>query len=199
MRFLVACVLVTLGFSGSALEAAEPTPLSVVQALMDAESETDLELAVSLFAEDAVIVNVTGAAVGGAALERFLETDMWVHDKFVLEDVSVERNRVAWSKSIDDPFYRNIGVAPVRFALLADVRNGKIESIVAHVPPADIQRIDLACRQRTSEPQIYGRPCSKFVELITAQAEVATIWAGRQRAKGAQEGSQEGAQEGSQE
>src|SRR5262249_396640 len=39
---------------------AEPSPLSVVQALMDAEHETDLELALSLFAKDAVIMNVTG-------------------------------------------------------------------------------------------------------------------------------------------
>jgi hypothetical protein len=180
MRCLIPCVVAALGLSGGHLNAAEPAPLSVIEALMDAETATDLDLAVSLFADDAVIVNVTGARIAGAALERFLETDMWVHDTFVLENVSVERNRVTWSKPVDDPFYRNIGVAPVRFALLADISNGKIGSIVAHVPPDHIRRIDAACRQRSPEPQIYGQPCSRFVELITAQAAAATRWQGPQ-------------------
>src|SRR4029453_5866089 len=52
--------------------AAEPSPLSVVQALMDAEHETDLELALSLFAKDAVIVNVIGDTIESAQLPRFL-------------------------------------------------------------------------------------------------------------------------------
>jgi hypothetical protein len=55
----------------------EPSPLSVVQALMDAERETDLELALSLFSKDAIIVNVVGDKILSAQLPRFLELDMW--------------------------------------------------------------------------------------------------------------------------
>jgi hypothetical protein len=150
-----------------------PEPLSVVQALMDAEGETDLELAVSLFAADAVIVNVAGRRTAGAELRHLLELDMWMHESFALEQTRVEGNRVAWSRSITAGFYEHIGVAPVRFAFSADVRNGKIQSIVAHVPPEEIARIETACRHRTPEPPIYGRPCSEFVEFIRAEAAFA--------------------------
>ena len=121
---------------------------------MDAERDTDLELALSLFSGDAVIVNVAGDQIGSTQLPRFLELDMWLNESFELEQVSVERNRVAWSKPITAPFYEHIGVAPIRFAFVADVRNGKIKSIVAHMPFDEIARIEGACRERTPEPKI---------------------------------------------
>src|SRR5262249_27307479 len=83
---------------------AEPGPLSVVQALMDAEHETDLELALSLFAKDAGIVNVVGDTIESAQLRRFLELDMWLNESFALEQATVERNRVTWTKAITAPF-----------------------------------------------------------------------------------------------
>src|SRR5262249_10083407 len=150
------------------------SPLSVVQALMDAESETDLELALSLFAKDAVIVNVTGDAIDSAQLPRFLELDMWLNESFALEQAAVERNRVTWTKPITAPFYEHIGVAPVRFAFAAEVRNGKISAIVAHVPLAEIVRIETACGRETPEPRIYDKPCSAFIRRIAAHSAFAT-------------------------
>jgi len=152
----------------------EPSPLSVVQALMDAEGETDLELALSLFTNDAFIVNVVGDRTVSAQLPRFLELDMWLNESFELGHATVERNRVAWTKPITAPFYEHIGVAPIRFAFSADVRNGKIRSIVAHMPPDEIARIEDACRQRTPEPRIYGNTCSTFVERIKVESAFAT-------------------------
>jgi hypothetical protein len=89
--------------------------------------------------------------------------------------------RFTWSRSIDAPFYRDIGVAPIRFRMMADVSHGKITSIVALVPPDDIHRIDAACRRRPVEPQIYGRPCSEFVRLIRTHAKSAEIPSERPR------------------
>ena len=161
--------------------AAEPSPLSVVQALMDAERETDLELALSLFAKDAVIVNVIGDTIESAQLPRFLELDMWLNDSFALEQAAVERNRVTWTKTITAPFYERIGVAPIRFAFAADVRNGKINSIVAYVPLEEIVRIEAACGRQTPEPRIYDKPCSAFIQRIAAQSAFATAAATRDR------------------
>ena len=161
--------------------AAEPSPLSVVQALMDAERETDLELALSLFAKDAVIVNVIGDTIESAQLPRFLELDMWLNDSFALEEAAVERNRVTWTKSITAPFYERIGVAPIRFAFAADVRSGKINSIVAYVPLEEIVRIEAACGRQTPEPRIYDKPCSAFIQRIAAQSAFATAAATRDR------------------
>jgi hypothetical protein len=160
---------------------AEPSPLSVVQALMDAERETDLELALSLFAKDAVIVNVIGDTIESAQLPRFLELDMWLNESFALEQAAVERNRVTWTKAITAPFYEHIGVAPIHFAFAADVRNGKINSIVAHVPLAEIVRIETACGRQTPEPRIYDKPCSAFIQRLAAQSAFATTAAARDR------------------
>jgi hypothetical protein len=160
---------------------AEPSPLSVVQALMDAERETDLELALSLFAKDAVIVNVIGDTIESAQLPRFLELDMWLNESFALEQAAVERNRVTWTKAITAPFYEHIGVAPIHFAFAADVHNGKINSIVAHVPLAEIVRIETACGRQTPEPRIYDKPCSAFIQRLAAQSAFATTAAARDR------------------
>jgi hypothetical protein len=151
-----------------------PSPLSVVQALMDAEAKIDLKLATSLFADDAVIVNVAGAKSSGAELRRFIETDMWLRESFALEQATVEPDRVIWSQSITAEFYRNIGVDPVRFVFSANVRDGKIQSIVAHVPSDDIARIESSCRRQTPEPLIYGRPCSEFIQFMKAETAFAT-------------------------
>jgi hypothetical protein len=171
----LSAVLVLAASIGSGrANAAEPNPLSVVQALMDAEQETDLELALSLFARDAVIVNVTGDMIESAQLSRFLELDMWLNDSFALEEAAVERNLVTWSKSVTGPFYEQLGVAPIRFAFAADVRNGKINSIVARVPIDDIVRIEAACGREKPEPNVYGETCSAFTQRLAAHSAFAT-------------------------
>ena len=174
LSVLLAVVALTAAVGPAPADEIEPSPLSVVQALMDAERDTDLELALSLFSRDAVIVNAAGDQIGSAQLPRFLELDMWLNESFELEQVSVERNRVAWSKPITAPFYEHIGVAPIRFAFVADVRNGKIKSIVAYMPFDEIARIEGACRERTPEPKIYGNPCSTFLQRIKAESTFAT-------------------------
>src|SRR5262245_13903543 len=179
---VLSAVLALTASSGAArANGAEPSPLSVVQALMDAERETDLELALSLFAKDAVIVNVIGDTIESAQLPRFLELDMWLNDSFALEQAAVERNRVTWTKSITAPFYERIGVAPIRFAFAADVRSGKINSIVAYVPLEEIVRIEAACGRQTPEPRIYDKPCSAFIQRIAAHSAFATTAATRDR------------------
>jgi hypothetical protein len=88
---------------------------------------------------------------------------------------------VTWTKSITGPFYEHIGVAPIRFAFAADVRNGKIDAIIAHVPLAEIVRIEEACGRQTPEPRIYDKPCSAFIQRIAAHSAFATTAATRDR------------------
>jgi hypothetical protein len=106
---------------------------------------------------------------------------MWLNESFALEQATVERNRVTWTKAITAPFYEQIGVAPIRFAFAADVRNGKINSIIAHVPLEEIVRIEAACARQTPEPRIYDNPCSAFIQRIAAQSAFATPAAARDR------------------
>jgi hypothetical protein len=151
--------------------AGAPPPLTTVQALMDAEQAFDLDRALSLFADDAVIVNAAGVTTAGAEkLTRFLEEDMWFNDSFELEQPVVDHNQVSWTEAVSEDFYRRLGVAPVHFAFTATVDQGKIELIVAHVPPQEITRIEAACR-RATKPMIDGRPCTEYVRYLRLQAD----------------------------
>jgi ketosteroid isomerase-like protein len=147
---------------------AEPDPFSVVQALMDAQSAIDPDAALALFADDAVIVNVTGDKFAGDDLRRFVQTDTWANDRFAMESPRLHGDKVVWTKSVTAGFYQHLGIAPVQFAFEATVRAGRITSINAYFPPWEIARIEQACRARAIEPLIYGRPCSEFVRGIKA-------------------------------
>ncbi len=161
-RFAITAAAV-LFISIPVARAGDDAPLSIVQSLMDAERVFDLDRALSLFADDAVIVNAAGATTAGAEnLRHFLDEDMRFNDSLALDQPAVDHNRVSWTESTSADFYRKLGVAPVRFSFTAIVDRGKIESIVAHVPPEEIARIEAAC-QSTIEPEIYGRPCSQLI------------------------------------
>ena len=144
--------------------AGDVAPLSIVQALMDAERAFDLDRALSLLANDAVIVNAAGATTAGTEnLRRFLYEDMWSNNSFELQQPIVDHNQVSWTELLSADFYSKLGVAPVRFAFTALVDQRKIELIVAHVPPEEIDRIEAAC-QRT--PVIYTPPCSEHIRYL---------------------------------
>jgi hypothetical protein len=61
------------------------------------------------------------------------------------------------------------------------VRNGKINSIIAHVPLEEIVRIEAACGRQTPEPRFYDNPCSAFIQRLAAQSAFATTAAARDR------------------
>jgi hypothetical protein len=151
--------------------AGEGDPLSTMQALKDAERAFDLDRALSLFADDAVIVNAAGATTAGMEnLRQFLDEDMGFNDSFELNQPVVDHNQVSWTESVSADFYRKLGVAPVRFVFTAIVNQRKIELIAAHVPLEEIGRIE-AARRRTTEPVIYGRPCSQYIRYLRHQTD----------------------------
>ena len=140
--------------------------------LMEVETVGDVTAALSLFADDAIIVNVVGQAFAGQNLKLFVTQDIAAHDQFMMEAPQVRGDTVGWSKSITAGFYAALGVAPLRFVFEATVRSGKIKSIVAHLPASEIARIETACRARTPEPMIYAQPCAEFVRQLKAHTRL---------------------------
>ena len=147
-------------------------PLSVVQALMDAERAANLDAAMALFAADAFILNVTGwKTADREELKWFINTEIWVREDFALNHHRVAGNRVTWDEAAAESFYQGIGVAPVQFVFEATIKSGKIKSIIAHLPAGEIARISKACGAQAKEPLIHGRPCSEFVQLVEAHTK----------------------------
>jgi hypothetical protein len=149
-----------------------PEPLSVLTKLMELETVGDVKAALSLFADDAIIVNVVGLAFAGQGLKLFVAQDIAAHDQFMIEEPRIKGDKVAWTKSVTGGFYATLGVAPVRFAFEAKVGNGKIQSIVAYVPASEIARIEKACRAQKWEPLIYEQPCDEFVRKLKAHTQL---------------------------
>jgi hypothetical protein len=174
MKPFALILVASLIVANVAARAGDPDPLSTVQALVDAEQSFDIDRAMSLFADEAVIVNAAGAIITGADdLKRFLDEDMWYNGSVVLQHTEVNGNRVSWTESVSADFYRELGVAPVRFAFTAVVEDGKIDSIIAYVPRDEIARIEAACGRSAAEPLIDMRPCSEFIRYLKSQANAA--------------------------
>jgi ketosteroid isomerase-like protein len=172
MKLMRCCVIALLAVFISARHAdnAEPDPLSVVKALIDAERATNLDAAIALFADDAFVLNAVGWKTADRnELRWFINMEIRMRDDFELNNLQVNGDVVSWTEAAMAPFYKRIGVAPVQFAFEATIQRGKITSIVAHLPVGEIARITEACQAKAKEPLIHGRPCSEFVQLAEAR------------------------------
>lgn len=181
--WLAGVLLISLG--AGATSGTEPNPIAVVRALMDAESVANLDGAIALFADDAFIVNVTGwKTADRQELKWFINTEIWLREDFLLDHPQVEGNTVSWAEPVAAAFYKSIGVAPVQFAFEAVVQNGKITSMIAHLPTREIARIREACETQSKDPLIHDRPCSEFVQLIEAHTRDHSSAAKAQESRG---------------
>lgn len=161
--------LLAVFVSAGGTRGAEPDPLPVVQALVEAQRVANLDAAIALFADDAFILNVMGFKTADRnQLKWFISTEIWLRDDFRLANPRVDGHRVSWTEAATAPFYKSIGVAPVQFAFEATIQGAKITSIVAHLPVGEIARIREACKVQPSEPLINVMPCSEFVQLVEA-------------------------------
>jgi hypothetical protein len=169
--WLTLAVLATNGV-GVARSAEADAP-ALVAALMAAERRTDLDGAMALFADDAVITNATGWRLTKRdELRWFINSEIWLRDTFDLNEVEAHGNWVTWIEMAAGAFYQDIGVAPVRYAFEAEVKNGHLTSIVSYIPTQEIKRIAAACKATKVTPRIHDRPCGEFVKLIEAHTNV---------------------------
>jgi hypothetical protein len=166
------CTVLAASVDTASVVGPEPDPLSVVQAMMDAERAANLDAAMALFAADAFILNVTGwKTADREELKWFINTEIWMREDFALNHHRVAGNRLTWDEAAAESFYQGIEVAPVQFVFEATIKSGKIKSIIAHLPVGEIVRIGKACRAQAKEPLIHGRPCSEFVQLVEAHTK----------------------------
>ena len=151
---------------------AEPDASALVHALIEAERRSDLDGALALFADHAVVTNATGWRITQRdELRWFINTEIWLRDKFDLDQLEAHGNHATWTEAAAGTFYQTIGVAPVRFAFEAEVEDGRITSIVSHIPAREIRRIAAACKAAKVAPHIHQRSCTQFIKLIKAHTK----------------------------
>jgi hypothetical protein len=164
MRILIGLAAVWLvAAAGSAVTGWGQDPLVVLEKLAAAERSIDVDAALTLFADDAAIVNVTGRKFSGSELKSFVEETIWRGDGFAIESPRAQGDAAAWTQAVTANFYESLGVGPVTFAFKAAFEKGKIKCIIAYFPSTEITRIEKACRAQDPNPLIYGGECSAFV------------------------------------
>jgi hypothetical protein len=159
-------------------EAQETDPLSVVQRLNAAVKAGDVEAAVALFADDAVIVNTRGRRTEGkAAIRAFWRATIAegasAPSTPTAANSTIAGDKITRTRGVTTDYYRKLGVAPLTHGNEATVRDGKITRYFNYIPHAEIDRLEKAC----AAPQaagllIYGREsCAEYVQRARANTD----------------------------
>ncbi len=147
-RFRIAILGAALFLSASSLPAAyaQPTdPLSVVTASETAVNAHDVEAALALFADDAVVKTPFNVYVGRDQIRRFLQGAVAqnVQDE-PFGSPRVAGDTVNWAGKVSYDEWRKLGVAPLETLTEAVVQGGKIRTLSAEFTPEAAERLQAA-------------------------------------------------------
>jgi hypothetical protein len=169
----------SLGLAGS--QAQQSNPVSVIATLFEARNSADYDLALALFDDDSVIINVVGARfTGRAKIKEFLRSVDGRARSYEIDGVRAGSDVVTWTEAITSQDYEKLGVAPVQVAKEAVIRDGKIKSLVTHFPPSSLAKFEKACEQEGCETPkaegvlFFGQPCLKFLRNAWTQTRSVT-------------------------
>ena len=131
-------------------------PMTVVQALNDASNSNDLERAVGLFAEDAVIRQIppppppsSGVWTGQQEIRAWFEPQLQ-NFRVDSQNIQVDGERVTWDASVSGDMVRQMGLDTADVKAEAIVKDGKITSFVVTQTPESVSKM-LAVMERGAQ------------------------------------------------
>jgi hypothetical protein len=183
----VACAFVALtvgaGPGRAESQAGQAEPVSLIATLFEAQRSADYDLALALFDDDSVIINVVGARFTGRdKLKEFLQSVDGLGNNQKAEGVRGASATVTWTEAITSQDYEKLEIAPVRVAKEAVVRNGKIALLVAYFPPSSLAKFEKVCEQEGCEAPkaegvlFFGYPCIRFLARAWTQTRTVITW-----------------------
>lgn len=140
--------LALLGPSAQA-QTTEAEPQFLVEAVYDSVEVGDIDSAIGLLADDAVLT-VLPAPDGqdDAAFVGKDEIGAWYEGLYAdnphaeFHDVTVTDNRATWKAEWWGDFFRSIDLAPAQFEGVAIIQNGKISSMIWANTPEYVERMN---------------------------------------------------------
>ena len=164
---LIPILLLSSISASYALDARNPDPVSVVAAAFAVQNVGNVDAAVALYSDDALITNTRGRAMpaGKEGVRRFHEGNRGANVQFSLGSNPVaEGDKVKFLTTTTIEFFEKVGLGPVEVENIVIVDGNKIKSFLPYFPLRAVARIDLACRERGADVPFFGRPCSEFVD-----------------------------------
>jgi hypothetical protein len=166
-RSLVLGIALALGLPqvAGAQPAPPSDPLSVFGAYVRALSAGDVEGALALFAEDAVLTitppppGTSGHWEGKAEIREQL---IYGRENSVRSEPmgapQIEGNKVTVRLKVTNKFFVEWGVAPVQFTAEAVIENGKLKSFTNTMDPSERERVAAAARayEQAQSAQLPG-------------------------------------------
>jgi hypothetical protein len=150
-----------------ALDARHPDPVSVVAAAFAVQNVGNVDAAVALYTDDALITNTRGKPMptGKEGVRHFHEANRIANVQFNLgTNPMVYGDKVTILTTTTIDFFEKVGLGPVEVGNAIIVEGDKIKSFLPFYPLRAVARIDDACREHGAGVPFFGRPCSEFIE-----------------------------------
>lgn len=188
VTLLLAMVLGLFGASTAAV-AQEMEPAAVVEAVYAAVSANDIEGAVALLADDAVLTLVPppegldGTFVGKEEIGAWFESLAAENGRFEFSDVSVEGNTATMKLTFYSDFFDNAVAGPAEFDGAAVVQDGLWKSVSWVFTPEFVAEMDAAMERQANEAlveriltEIWSEGNLDLVDELVAEDYVSHTW-----------------------
>jgi ketosteroid isomerase-like protein len=188
VTLLLAMVLGLFGASTAAV-AQEMGPAAVVEEVYAAVSANDIEGAVALLADDAVLTLVPppegldGAFVGKEEIGAWFESLAAENGRFEFSDVSVEGNTATMKLTFYSDFFDNAVAGPAEFDGAAVVQDGLWKSVSWVFTPEFVAEMDAAMERQANDAlveriltEIWSEGNLDLVDELVAEDYVSHTW-----------------------
>ncbi|MFQ5594963.1 MAG: nuclear transport factor 2 family protein [Anaerolineae bacterium] len=174
-RLITMLVLVVLLAIPVALYAQDTDPAAVAKALANALNAGDVEAALALFADDAVVDTGSPASpyTGKEAIRAWLEGMVATNFQIEIEILQVEGDIVTERDRFSDDDLRNLGIAPLEGISKITVQDGKVTSLIFAFTDESLAKLQAAMAPE-SMPQTGGAGFPGYV-WFTALAGLAIL------------------------
>lgn len=136
LSLLIVCALL-LGMSGTAVQAQEETSPFVVEAVYAAVSAGDIDAALELLADDAVLTILPApmgqedaAFVGKEEIRAWYEALHAGNSRAEFDNVRMDGDRATWTARFWNDLFESLGIAPAEFEGVAILHDGKVQSMI---------------------------------------------------------------------
>jgi hypothetical protein len=107
---------------------AQSDPQEVANALIAAEDSNDVDAAVALFADDAVVTLPTGVLDTPDAIRGWQQELADGHFRIEAVDVTADGNTVTWHGTVSLDTFRHLGIASMAGMWTLDIEDGKVKT-----------------------------------------------------------------------
>ena len=176
-RIIAMMTLVLMLVLPAALYAQETDPVAVVTALYEAVNAGDVEAAVALFADGAIMnvpvspPNMPAKYTGKAEIRLWLESEVAQHTEYVLNETQIDEGTVTATISLSDDILQGLGIAPLEMTDEFTIQDGKITARTLVPTDESVAKMQAAV---ATLPETGGEPFPSYA-LVMAMGVLAVV------------------------